>query len=104
MDVAAVLSEFREGLQQIYGGRLQRLILFGSRARDSTPSESDIDLLIVLHGNVDPNEEIPRVSPLSSRLSLQHDVVISCVYISDCEFETDASPLLRNIRREGVAA
>lgn len=104
MDLHALLAQFREGLQQIYGERLVRVVLFGSRARNLSRPDSDIDLLIVLRGPVDPNEEIRRLSPLSSRISLQHDVVISCVYISESDFESDASPLMQNIRREGIAA
>ena len=104
MDLDALMTEFREGLRQIYGERLARLVLFGSRARDNSRPDSDIDLLVVLHGSVDVNDEIRRVSPLSSRLSLQYDTVISCLYVSERDFENDTSPLMVNIRREGLAA
>jgi len=104
MDLDALMTEFREGLRQIYGERLARLVLFGSRARDNARPDSDIDLLVVLHGSVDVNDEIRRVSSLSSRLSLQYDTVISCLYVSERDFENDTSPLMVNIRREGLAA
>ena len=98
-----VLGEFRQGLEQHYGSRLVRVILFGSQARNEAQPDSDIDVLVVLRGPLDPNEEIRGLSPLSSSLSLKYDVVISCVYISEEEYRSEASPLLLNARREGVA-
>ncbi len=97
-----ILAEFRHGLEGLYGPRLVEVVLFGSRARNDASADSDIDVMIVLRGAVNSNKEIPRVSPLASGLSLKHDVVISCVYISEEGFRLDASPLLLNVRREGV--
>jgi predicted nucleotidyltransferase len=57
-----VLLDLRRGLQSLYGDRLARLILFGSRARGDAEPESDYDVLVVLRGVVDPNEESRRTS------------------------------------------
>ena len=97
-----ILREFRQGLEQIYKSRLVTVILFGSQARNDAEPDSDIDVLVVLKGPVDPNDEITRLSPFKTRLCLTYDVVISCVYIADAEFSQDESPLVLNIRREGV--
>jgi predicted nucleotidyltransferase len=43
-----VLREYRARLEQIYGPRLVRLVLFGSRARGDAEPDSDIDVMIVL--------------------------------------------------------
>ena len=97
-----ILAEFRRGLEALYGSRLVEVVLFGSQARNDASADSDIDVMIVLRGAVDSNKEIPHVSPLASGLSLKHDAVISCVYISEEAFHHDESPLLLNVRREGV--
>jgi len=97
-----ILAEFRRGLEALYGPRLVEVVLFGSQARNDASADSDIGVMMVLRGAVDSNMEIPRVSPLASGLSLKHDVVISCVYISEEGFLRDESPLLLNVRREGV--
>lgn len=97
-----ILAEFRRGLERLYGNRLVELILFGSQARNDASPDSDIDVMIVVRGPVDSNEEIRRVSPLASELSLKHDLVISCVHVSEEAFRRDQSPLLLNVRREGV--
>lgn len=100
----AILAELRPSLEAIYGGRFVHMILFGSQARDEAEPGSDIDVLIVLKGPVNPGREIARVSKTTAALSLKHDVVISCTYVSEEQYHTEQSPLLLNIRREGVAA
>ena len=57
-----ILREFREGFEQIYGPRLVRVVLFGSQARDEAEPDSDIDVMLVLEGAVDPHREIQRLS------------------------------------------
>jgi predicted nucleotidyltransferase len=99
-----ILREFRDGLDEIYGARLVRVVLFGSQARNEAEPDSDIDVMLVLHGVVEPNREIQRLSSFTSGLSLKHDVVISCVYVSQEDFQNGQSPLMLNVRREGVMA
>jgi predicted nucleotidyltransferase len=96
------LQEVRRSLELLYGARLVRVVLFGSRARGQAYRDSDVDLMLVLRGPVDPNEESRRVSSVLAELSLKHDAVISCVYLSEEDYYTGGSPLLLNVRREGV--
>jgi predicted nucleotidyltransferase len=98
-----ILQELRHGLDGIYGRRLAALVLFGSQARNEAASDSDIDVLVVLRGKVNPGLEIQRLSPFTSKLMLKHEVVIACAYISNEDFETEQSPLMLNVRREGVS-
>jgi predicted nucleotidyltransferase len=97
-----ILREYRRGLEAIYGPRLARIILFGSRARQDAQPDSDIDIVVVLRGPVDPNEEIRRLSSVSATLSLKYDVVISAVYVSEDDYDSQDSALLMNVRREGI--
>ncbi len=97
-----VLAELRHALQGLYGDRLDRLVLFGSQARDDAGTGSDIDVLVVLKGPVQPSREVHRASPLTAAISLRHDVVISCVYVSAERYEASRGPLLANVRAEGI--
>ena len=97
-----ILAEFRHGLEEIYGLRLARLVLFGSQARGDALPDSDVDVMVVLHGRVNPLEEARRISRFRGELCLRHNVVITCVYLSTEDAQSAESPLLRNIRAEGV--
>jgi len=101
--VQSIVPEIRATLSTIYGARLVKLLLFGSQARGDAASDSDIDLLVVLKDPVNPCEEISRVSEATSRLSLAYDTVISCLFMQEDRYLHENSPLLLNIRREGVA-
>ena len=101
--VKQVLAELHARLEESYGERLVRLVLFGSQARGDARSDSDIDVMVVLGGEVEVETERRRVLPITAELSLAHDVVILCVYVSERRYDQEQSPLLRNARTEGVA-
>ncbi len=98
----AILREFRQGLEELYGDRLVSAILFGSQARGDMEPGSDIDVLVVLKGPVHVGTEISRVGALLADVSLRHDCVMSCVFMDEGRFLRRNGPLLRNVRREGV--
>jgi predicted nucleotidyltransferase len=97
-----LLAELRRRLEALYGPRLLRLMLYGSQARGDADPGSDIDVLVVLAGPVRPGEEIRRIGVITAGMSLENNVVISCTFISAERFEREESPLMINVRREGV--
>lgn len=97
-----ILMPLRDYLKQEYQDRFERAILFGSHARgDATPT-SDIDVLIVLQDPVNASEELERTSQFIAQLCLEHNLLISRLFMSRSRFETENSPLLRNIRADGI--
>lgn len=101
-ELLKVLGELHARLERLYGDRLVEVLLFGSRARGEADPESDIDVLVVLREPVRPATEIARTGDIVAGLSLEHDVVISCVFMDENRYRTRAGPLLRNVRREGI--
>ncbi|MFB3789137.1 MAG: nucleotidyltransferase domain-containing protein [bacterium] len=97
-----ILGDLKIRLTDLYQDRLDRICLFGSRARGTADADSDIDVLVVLTGIVDPNRERVRSLDIVSELSLDHDVVISCLFADSKTYATQQGPLYRTIRREGV--
>jgi predicted nucleotidyltransferase len=97
-----ILTELHRRFEAIYGERLVRLVLFGSQARGDAEPGSDIDVLVVLQGSVSPCEEIARTINDVADISLAYNEVVSCVFVSQEQFERERSPLLLNVRREGV--
>lgn len=101
--LARLLDELRRELARILGARLDRLVLYGSRARGSAGPDSDVDVLVVVTGPVNYMDLIQRTSMVVARLSLENDLVLSRAFVSREQFETEQSPFLRNVRREGLA-
>ena len=82
----------------------KQVVLYGSAVRDALDEESDIDLLVVLPF-VDWEVE-KRVGELAFEAGLEIDRVISTLCFSEEDMLQSfrrSSPLLHNIRREGVA-
>ena len=48
MNREEILSEIRDRLAKVYGGRLVEVILYGSVARGEEHEDSDIDVLVLL--------------------------------------------------------
>ncbi len=105
MEIGPILKEFKEQIAELYGQRLKKVVLYGSYARGQANDEhSDIDLAVVLAGAVDPCEEIDRMADIFTDLNLEHNVLIAVYPVSESNFEKVESPLLLNIREEGVAS
>lgn len=100
---ATIVDELRRDLVRILGERLDRVYLFGSRARGEQRPDSDVDVLVVVRGPFDYGDLIKRTSEVVSELSLKYDTVISRVFVSKERFEREQSPFLMNVRREAVA-
>ena len=97
-----LLAELRRRFETLYGERLVQMILFGSQARGDAEPGSDVDVLVVLKDPVHVGEEVDRTIDLVADLSLQHNEVISCVFIGENRFTHRYGPLLRNVRSEGI--
>ena len=97
-----ILTALRGRMKRVYGERLVRMVLYGSRARGDAEPGSDIDVLIVLEGTVDPGKEISRTGGVVTDLSLHFGEVISCVFMDEERFLHREGPFLRNVRKEGI--
>lgn len=104
MKIEPILKEFKQKTAELYGARLKKIVLYGSYARGQANDEhSDIDLAVVLAGPVNPCEEIDRMADIFTDLNLEHNVLIAVYPVSESNFEKVNSPLLINVRREGIA-
>ena len=97
-----ILDELHVYLSKLYGERLVDMILYGSHARGDMEPGSDIDILVILHGEVHPMDEIRRTGGFVSKISLKYNEVISCLFMDEKRYLHRNGPLLRNIRKEGI--
>ncbi len=102
-ELQAIVAELRDYFEQLYGPRLARLVLFGSQARGDAEPGSDIDVLVVLESPVDAATEAALTLDFRAELSLRYNTVVSCIFMDEERYRDRNGPLLRNIRREGIA-
>ena len=98
-----ILFEIRRELNNVLGEDLDQIILYGSYARGDARPDSDLDVLVVINGEVDTTRLMRQTSELISRISLENDIVISRAFISRERYLNEGSPFILNIRREGIA-
>ena len=104
VEIKNLLTELKQGLARIYGNRLKAVYLFGSYARGDYHEGSDLDVMIVLSDYQNYGAEIDRSGELISQLSLESGISISRVIMKEIQWRESDTPLLRNIRAEGVPA
>ena len=102
ISIKPLLNKLKRELQELYGDRLVKLILFGSHARGEANPDSDIDLLAVLKSPVSQFQEILNMSELRVKMLLEQDELVSIIPMSEEDFHTRNVALLRNIRKEGI--
>lgn len=95
-----VLARFKTALDAVYGSRLDRVILFGSRARGQSTAESDYDVAVFLKDYHDRWHEIDRLVPIVTDILYEQGAFIHAMpYRAGAE--RDDTPLMHEIRRDG---
>lgn len=97
-----VLQRFRAALEAAYGPRLERVVLFGSRARGDAGPDSDYDLAVFLTALPDRWAELDRLAELRIEFLEQTGTFFDAKPYPAIAWQ-DRSPLMHEIRRDGVA-
>ena len=111
------LEKFKDGLVSKYPDRIEKIILYGSRARGDAKQESDVDVMIVVKDKrprMIDNYGLERVlswrgypveetaSNLSNELFYEYWSHISPQIVDQRQFSNKWSPFFNSVRREGV--
>ena len=95
-----ILSQFRSALDQLYGARIERVVLYGSRARGDGQPDSDYDVAVFLKDISDRWQEIDRLVEAQTTLLFATGAVINALPFRAGSYQ-DRTPLMHEIRREG---
>jgi predicted nucleotidyltransferase len=96
-----ILKRFKTALEEIYGDQIDRMVLFGSRARGDASNDSDYDVAVFLKALPDHRKEMKRLANLR----------VDFLDETGAFFDTkpypagswrDRTPLMHEIRRDGL--
>ena len=99
-----LVSEIKRPLVEAFGSRLSEVVLFGSFARGTDNTESDIDTLVVLEPFLNFAADLRIALAAVYPLSVKYRHRISVKLISFSEYYQANPPILTTIRQEGVPA
>jgi uncharacterized protein len=97
----SILKRLRVALDDLYGERIERVVLFGSRARGDANEESDYDVAVFLNDLTDRWRELDLLADLRADFLADADVFIDAKPYPAGAYR-DRTTLMREIRREGV--
>jgi uncharacterized protein len=96
-----VLQRFRQALAELYGSALDRVVLFGSRARGDAKADSDYDLAVFLNDIEDRRAEWNRLADLRVRFLDEGGPFFEAIPFRASDYHM-RTPLMHDIRRDGL--
>jgi predicted nucleotidyltransferase len=96
-----ILSRYRAALGHVYGKRLERVVLYGSRARGDATPESDYDVAVFLKDLPNRWEELDRLVEVGMDILFDTGAVINALPFQANAY-SNRTPLMHEIRRDGV--
>lgn len=96
-----VLRRLRAALDDAYGDQIDRVVVFGSRARGDAAPDSDYDVAIFLKSQPDLVKERNRLADLRVEFIDATGAFIEARPFAETAYQ-ERSPLMHEIRRDGL--
>jgi uncharacterized protein len=96
----AILSRFRLALGKVYGERLERVVLYGSRARGDHQPDSDYDIAVFIKDPGSLGEEIRRLAGVETDILWDTGAVINALPFPAGAYR-ERTGFMHELRRDG---
>ncbi len=96
-----ILKRFRAAVAEIYGDRLERVVLFGSRARGDAGPDSDYDIAVFLRDMPDRFAEMNRIADVATDILYSGGGFIHAMPYRAGSYN-ERTPLMHEIRADGL--
>ncbi len=97
-----VLEKFRAAVAEHFGDRLERIVLFGSRARGDARADSDYDIAIFVQDLGNRWRDFAGIAPVAVDLLDEDDAAVSAMLYSAGHWRDPPSRLIHEIRKDGL--
>lgn len=96
-----VLTRLRHDLDAAFGDRIERVVLYGSRARGDAQADSDYDVAVFLKNYTNRQHERPYLSSIETEV-FDHTGGLIHALSFKAESWNNRTPLMGAIRRDGI--
>jgi predicted nucleotidyltransferase len=96
-----ILKRFRAGLDKLYGDRIERVVLFGSRARGDAHEDSDYDIAVFIKNSGTFSSELHPLASLSTDILLDTGAVISAKPFHAGAYQ-EHTGFMHELRQDGI--
>ena len=97
----AILTRFRSALDETYGERIERVVLFGSHARGDARANSDYDIAVFLKDPDSFGTEAGRIAAIETDILYDTGAVINAIPFRAGAYR-ERTGLMQELRRDGI--
>ena len=97
-----VIDMFRASIRALYGPRIERLVLYGSRARGDAGPDSDYDIAVFLNDLDDLWREGRRIADIEVAVLDHTGAIVQTLPFPAGSWHDQSSPLMTQIRQDGL--
>ncbi len=101
-EIESVLIRVKEHLNNVYGDRIKRVVVYGSFAKGEADEKSDVDIAVVVADELNPNKIENSLDSFLFQILMEKSELITVLVIPESKCNTYKSPLILNIKDEGV--
>lgn len=98
-----ILQELVDGILHTMPEQPIRIVLYGSVARGTQTEESDVDVALIMNGQLD-NQTEDKLSDFIVDMNLKYEKVFSVIDIDIEQFRKweNVLPFYKNVKKEGI--
>jgi uncharacterized protein len=96
-----ILKRFRAELDKLYGDRIERVVLYGSRARGDFHAESDYDVAVFLHDLANGWKEVKKIVEIETDILFDTGAVINTHAFLAKAYE-ERTGFMHELRLDGI--
>ena len=96
-----VLTRFRAAVTEIYGDRVERVVLFGSRARGDAKPDSDYDVAVFLRDMSEWGQEIARLAEVETDILYDTGALIKAMPFPAGAYR-ERTGFMSELRKDGL--